>query len=73
MKFFYSLLIYVISIGITLSLIILFVSGQDQYDELKIYTYSQGKFVVDYPSNYTVDTEESALTTNRPTPTSNER
>ena len=73
MKFFYSLLIYVISIGITLSLIILFVSGQDQYDELKIYTYSQGKFVVDYPSNYTVDTEESALTTNRPSPTSNER
>ncbi|HEU5460748.1 MAG TPA: hypothetical protein VFU79_00605 [Nitrososphaeraceae archaeon] len=56
-----------------MSIIILFVSGQDQYDELKIYTYSQGKFMVDYPSNYTVDTEESALTTNRPTPTSNER
>ena len=73
MKFFYSLLIYVISIGITLSLIILFVSGQDQYDELKIYTYSQGKFMVDYPSNYTVDTEESALITDRPNPTSNER
>lgn len=73
MKFFYSLLIYVISIGITLSIIILFVSGQDQYDELKIYTYSQGKFMVDYPSNYTVDTEESALITDRPNPTSNER
>jgi hypothetical protein len=73
MKFFYSLLIYVISIGITLSIIILFVSGQDQYDELKIYTYSQGKFMVDYPTNYTVDTEESALTTDRPNPTSNER
>lgn len=73
MKFFYSLLIYVISIGITLSIIILFVSGQDQYDELKIYTYSQGKFMVDYPSNYTVDTEDSALITDRPNPTSNER
>ena len=73
MKFFYSLLIYVISIGITLSIITLFVSGQDHYDELKIYTYSQGRFMVDYPSNYTVDTEESALITDRPNPTSNER
>jgi hypothetical protein len=73
MKFFYSLLIYAISIVITLSIITLFVSGQDHYDELKIYTYSQGKFMVDYPTNYTVDTEESALTTDRPNPTSNER
>jgi hypothetical protein len=72
MKFFYSLLIYAISIVITLSIITLFVSGQDHYDELKIYTYSQGKFMVDYPSNYNVDSEEGALTTDRSNPTPNE-
>jgi hypothetical protein len=69
MKFFYSLLIYAVSIIITLSIITLFVSGQDHYDELKIYTYSQGKFIVDYPSNYTVDSEEGELTTDRSNPT----
>jgi hypothetical protein len=71
MKFFYSLLIYAISIVITLSIITLFVTGTSHYDELKIYTYSQGKFIVDYPSNYTVDSEESTLNTDRtkfPTP-----
>lgn len=61
MKFFYSLLIYIISIIITLSIITLFVSGQSHYNELKIYTYSQGKFIVHYPANYTVDSEESTL------------
>ena len=69
MKFFYSLVIYAISIVITLSVITLFVSGQSPYDELKIYTYSQGKFIVEYPSNYTVDSEEGALTTDRSNPT----
>jgi hypothetical protein len=72
MKFFYSLLIYAISIVITLSIIMLFISGQDHYDELKIYTYSQGKFMVDYPSNYNVDSEDGALTTDRSNPTPNE-
>ena len=61
MKFFYSLLIYTLSIVITLSIITLFVSGQSNYDELKIYTYSQGKFIVHYPANYTVDSQESTL------------
>ena len=71
MKFFYSLLIYAISIVITLSIITLFVSGQSHYDELKIYTYSQGKFIVDYPSNYIVNSEDGTLNTNNtkfPTP-----
>ena len=61
MKFFYSLLIYAISIVITLSIITIFVSGQSHYNELKIYTYSQGKFIVHYPANYTVDSVESTL------------
>lgn len=65
MKFFYSLLIYAISIVITLSVITLFVSGQSPYDELKIYTYSQGKFIVHYPANYTVDTQESTPNTDK--------
>ena len=71
MKFFYSLVIYAISIVTTLSVITLFVSGQSPYDELKIYTYSQGKFIVDYPSNYIVDSQASTLNTNKtkfPTP-----
>ena len=71
MKFFYSLLIYAISIVITLSIITLFVSGQSHYDELKIYTYSQGKFIVDYPSNYIVNSEDGTLNTDKtkfPTP-----
>jgi hypothetical protein len=67
MKFFYSLLIYIISIIITLSIITLFVSGQSHYNELKLYTYSQGKFIVHYPSNYTVDSQESQLNTEKPT------
>jgi hypothetical protein len=66
MKFFYSLLIYIISIVITLSIITLFVSGQSHDNELKIYTYSQGKFIVHYPSNYTVDSQESQLNTENP-------
>ncbi len=65
MKFFYSLLIYAISIVITLSIITIFVSGQSHYNELKIYSYAQGKFIVHYPSNYIVDSQESILTTNK--------
>jgi hypothetical protein len=65
MKFFYSLLTYTISIAITLSIITLLVSGQSNYDELKIYTYSQGKFIVHYPANYTVDTQESTPNTDK--------
>ena len=65
MKFFYSLVIYAIYIVITLSVITLFVSGQSPFDELKIYTYSQGKFIVDYPSNYTVDSQEITLSTDK--------
>ena len=61
MKFLYTLLIYVISIIITISMITLIVSVQLNSDELKIYTFSQGKFIVDYPSNYIVESEENTV------------
>lgn len=61
MKFLYTLLIYAISIIITISMITLIVSVQLNTDELKIYTFSQGKFIVDYPSNYIVESEENMV------------
>ena len=61
MKFFYTLLVYGISILITISLITIIVSAQSNSDELKIYTFSQGKFIVDYPSNYIVESEENTV------------
>ena len=64
-EIFYSLLIYIISIIITLSIITLFVSGQSHYNELKIYTYSQGKFIIHYPP-YTVESQDSQLNTGKP-------
>lgn len=65
MKFFYSLLAYGISILITISLITIIVSAQSNSDELKIYTYSQGKFVVDYPPDYMVESQENMIDTNK--------
>jgi hypothetical protein len=66
MKFFYTLIAYGISILITISLITIIVSAQSNPDELKIYTYSQGKFIVDYPSNYIVESqEENMIDTNK--------
>ena len=52
MKFFYSLIVYAFSIVITLSVIKLFVSGQSKSEEWKIYNYSEGKFIIDYLSDY---------------------
>ncbi|HYY70916.1 MAG TPA: hypothetical protein VE595_00770 [Nitrososphaeraceae archaeon] len=65
MKFLYSLLAYGISIFITISLITIIVSAQSNSDELKIYTYSQGKFIVDYPSNYMVESQDNMIETNK--------
>ena len=65
MKFFYSLLAYGFSILITISLITIIVSAQSNSDELKIYTYSQGKFIVDYPSDYMVESQENMIDTNK--------
>ena len=65
MKFFYSLIVYAVSIVITLSLIIVFVSGQSE--ELKIYTYYEGKFLVHYPSNYIVESLENTFNTTKKT------
>jgi len=65
MKLFYTLLVYGISILITISLITIIVSAQSNPDELKIYTYSQGKFVVDYPSNYIAESQENMIDTNK--------
>ena len=64
MKFFYSLIAYAFSIVITLSIITLFVSGQSNSAELKIYTYSEGKFIVDYPSNYIVESQGNISSNN---------
>ena len=64
MKFFYSLVVYAFSIVITLSIITLFVSGQSNSEELKIYTYSDGKFIVDYPSNYIVGSQGNISSNN---------
>ena len=61
MKFFYSLLVYAVSIVITLSIIIVFVSGQSNSEELKIYTYYEGKFLVHYPSNYIEESLENTF------------
>ena len=58
---FYSLIVYAFSIVIALSIITIFVSGQSNSEELKIYTYSDGKFLVDYPSNYIVESQGLSL------------
>jgi hypothetical protein len=70
MKFFYSLIVYAFSIVIALSIITIFVSGQSNSEELKIYTYSDGKFLVDYPSNYIVESEGAIPSSNLTSPTS---
>jgi hypothetical protein len=44
-------------------MITLIASIQLNPDELKIYTFSQGKFLVDYPSNYIVESEENMVET----------
>jgi len=67
MKFFYSLLVYAVSIVMTLSIIVLFVSGQSNSENLKIYTYSAGKFIVHYPSNYIVESQVNTLNTTKVT------
>jgi len=53
-----------------LSIITLFVSGQSNSEELKIYTYSDGKFLVDYPSNYIVESPGNISSNNLTSPTS---
>ena len=65
MKLFYTILVYGISILITISLITIIVSAQSNSDELKIYTYSQGKFIVDYPSNYMVESQDNMIDINK--------
>jgi hypothetical protein len=70
MKFFYSLIVYAFSIVITLSIITLFVSGQPNSEELKVYTYSDGKFIVDYPSNYIVESQGNISSNNLTSATS---
>ena len=41
------------------------VSAQSNPEELKIYTYSQGKFIVDYPSNYVVESQDIMIDTDK--------
>lgn len=65
MKFIYSILIYAVFILITISIITMIVSAQSNPEELKIYTYSQGKFIVDYPSNYVVESQDIMIDTDK--------
>ena len=59
MEFTHVLLIYAISVILTISIIILLAFEQSNFVDLKTYTYSQGKFLVDNPSNWNMDPKEN--------------
>jgi hypothetical protein len=65
MKFIYSVLVYAVFILVTISIITMIVSAQSNPSELKIYTYSNGKFIVDYPSNYVVESSDIMIDTEK--------
>jgi hypothetical protein len=65
MKFIYSVLVYAVFILATISIITMIVSAQSNPAELKIYTYSHGKFIVDYPSNYVVESPDVMIDTEK--------
>jgi len=65
MKFIYSVLVYAVFILVTISIITMIVSAQSNPAELKIYTYSNGKFIVDYPSNYVVESSDIMIDTKK--------
>ena len=65
MKFIYSVLVYAVFILVTISIITMIVSAQSNPAELKIYTYSNGKFIVDYPSNYVVESSDIMIDTEK--------
>ena len=64
MEFNHVLLIYAISVILTISIIMLLAFEQSNFVDLKTYTYSQGKFLVDNPSNWNMDPKENKYNSN---------
>jgi hypothetical protein len=59
MEFIHVLLIYAISVILTISIIILLAFEQSNFVDLKTYAYYQGKFLVDNPFNWNTDPKEN--------------
>jgi hypothetical protein len=64
MKFIHFLLIYVLSIILTISIISLLAFEQSYFANLKTYSYSQGKFLVDHSVNSNIDPKENKYNLN---------
>jgi hypothetical protein len=64
MKFIHFLLIYVFSIVLTISVITLLAFEQANFANLKTYSYSQGKFLVDHSFNWDIDPKENKYNLN---------
>ena len=64
MKFIHFLLIYVFSIVLTISVITLLAFEQANFANLKTYSYSQGKFLVDPSFNWNIDPKENKYNLN---------
>ena len=64
MEFIHVLLIYALSVILTISIIILLALEQSNFVDLKTYAYSQGKFLVDNPSNWNMDPKEKKYNLN---------
>lgn len=64
MKLIHFLLIYVLSIILTISVITLLAFEQSNFANLKTYSYSQGKFLVDHSFNWNVDSKENKYNLN---------
>ena len=64
MEFTHVLLIYAISVILTISIIILLAFEQSNFVDLKTYAYYQGKFLVDNPSNWNMDPKEKKYSLN---------
>lgn len=64
MKFIRFLLIYVVSIILTISIITLLAFEQSDFANLKTYSYSQGKFLVEHSFNLNIDPKENKYNLN---------
>ena len=64
MEFTHVLLIYAISVILTISIIILLAFEQSNFVDLKTYAYSQGKFLIGNPSNWNMDPKEKKYNLN---------
>ena len=64
MKFIHFLLIYVVSIILTISIITLLAFEQSDFANLKTYSYSQGKFLVEHSFNWNIDPKENKYNLN---------